>query len=105
MIQGLRELHEALRSGEPIESKFTVRKIALDLAPQSYDAEQVRQTRAMLNVSQEVFAQLLAVSVGLVRAWERGDRTPAGPVRRLLDDMREQPKRWQRRLRKAARSA
>lgn len=53
-------------------------------APPKYDAAAIRQLRERLRVSQEVFAQMMNVSLGAVRSWEQGDRTPSGAIQRLL---------------------
>ena len=52
--------------------------------PPAYDGDRVRQVRRQLNVSQQVFADLLNVSLGTVRSWEQGLRVPDGAARRLL---------------------
>src|SRR5688572_23582992 len=87
MIEGLTELAEALERGEPLGKRFTVRTVTRLPRPSSYDAERVRATRQSLGMSQAVFAQLMAVSVNLVQAWERGDRSPAPIACRLLDEV------------------
>jgi DNA-binding transcriptional regulator YiaG len=53
-------------------------------APPTYDAAAIRRLRERLRVSQEVFAQMMNVSLGAVRSWEQGDRTPSGAIQRLL---------------------
>jgi putative transcriptional regulator len=94
IIDGLTELVEAMERGEPLGRRFTVRTVELPDEPRRYDAAAVRATRAKLGASQTVFARLLAVSPKLVQAWEQGDRVPAGPACRLLDDINSDPGRW-----------
>ena len=53
--------------------------------------ERSRRVRRRLNVSQREFAELLNVSVGTVRSWEQGLRTPDGAAQRLLDIAERQP--------------
>ncbi len=53
--------------------------------------ERIRRVRRRLNVSQREFAELLNVSVGTVRSWEQGLRTPDGAAQRLLDIAERQP--------------
>lgn len=55
-------------------------------------AESIRQIRIDLNVSQYVFAELLNVSLGTVRSWEQGWRTPDGASLRLLSIAKEHPR-------------
>lgn len=52
--------------------------------PPTFDAKRVQLVRKNMNLSQPVFAELLNVSVSLVRAWERGAREPEGASQRLL---------------------
>ena len=53
--------------------------------------ERVRWLRRRLDVSQREFADMLNVSVGTVRSWEQGLRTPDGASVRLLDIAEHQP--------------
>jgi putative transcriptional regulator len=99
VVESLTDFFETVARGEPI----TVRTVRLDLRPHAYRAKGVRQTRGKLNVSQGVFAKLLAVNVKTVQSWEQGDRPPTGPVCRLLDDMNQDPQRWLERLKKSVR--
>jgi putative transcriptional regulator len=52
--------------------------------PPAFGAKRVKLVRKNLRLSQPVFAELLNVSVSLVRAWERGVREPEGASQRLL---------------------
>jgi putative transcriptional regulator len=52
--------------------------------PSRYDAARVQRIRRRLDVSQRVFADMLNVSLGTVRSWEQGRRTPDGASMRLL---------------------
>ena len=49
-----------------------------------FDAARVVALRKRLNLTQFEFARLLNVSVGAVRGWEQGSRSPDGASRRLL---------------------
>ena len=44
----------------------------------------VRTIRAQYGLSQEKFASLIGISVGTLRNWEQGRRSPEGPARVLL---------------------
>lgn len=98
IIGALTELAEAVERGGPLPPGFTARTVELPDPPAEYDAAAVRATRVRLGASQAVFAHLLAVSPKLVQAWEQGSRKPAGPERRLLDDINADPDRWVRRF-------
>jgi hypothetical protein len=58
IVEGLRELAEAMESGGPLGARFTVRtyKIA---PPPEYVGEGVRRVRALLGMSQAAFAAFL----------------------------------------------
>lgn len=99
IIEGLTELRDSLRAREPIEKKFTVRTIVLKLELREYGADDVKQTRERLNISQVVFAQLLGVSVKTVRGWEQGLKPPAPIARRFMDEINLAPDYWMKRIR------
>lgn len=50
-----------------------------------YDAARLRALRERLAVSRATLADYLGVSPSTVGQWERGDATPGGPARKLLD--------------------
>jgi putative transcriptional regulator len=101
IIQGLTELREALREGVPLEKRFTVKTVEVP-EPQEFDEASIRALRLQLGASQAVFARLIGVSRVLVQSWEQGLRKPSPLARRLLSEIRHDPRRWQRMLRKAA---
>jgi putative transcriptional regulator len=50
----------------------------------AFEPADVKEIRARLGQSQEVFALMIGVSVGTLRNWEQGRRTPDGPALALL---------------------
>ncbi len=52
--------------------------------PPAFSADRIREVRRRFDVTQEVFAQLLNVSVATVRAWEQDVWPPDGAATRLL---------------------
>lgn len=56
------------------------------------DALAVKKIRAMTQLSQPKFAQILDVDVGTLRNWEQGRREPTGPAKSLLRAIRNDPK-------------
>ena len=56
------------------------------------DALVVKKIRAMTQLSQPKFAQILDVDVGTLRNWEQGRREPTGPAKALLRAIRNDPK-------------
>ena len=94
----LNEFAEALESGKPLSAKFTCRKVVLNLLPVPYAPALVKKTRAILSVSQSIFAQFLGVSIDAVQAWESGGNTPSDMACRFMDEIRHDPKYWRKRL-------
>ena len=92
MAHAMSELRSMMSSGESPtgNGRLTVRTIQV-AEPSNYDARKVKKLRALLNVSQAVFAKLVGVSDVLVRSWERGARQPAPIARRLLDQIQAHP--------------
>jgi putative transcriptional regulator len=103
LVEGLEEFVSDLKSGTPIEKKYTCRRIILDLEPQAYTAKDVKSTRKLLNASQALFAQFLGVSVKAVRKWESG-QAPSEMACRFMDEIRRNPEYWHKRLRESMRS-
>ncbi len=102
IVSRLTKFTKALESGETVSDKFTVRTIRLNLEPTAYDPATVRKTRALLNLSQRLFAKFLGVSLQTVHAWEQGYNVPSGMAARFLDEINANPTYWQRRLQSAA---
>src|SRR5947199_9039486 len=73
--QGLKELRDVLRSGEPLEQHFRVDYIDISDPPQ-FTAGDVKRLRRRLGATQRLLAKLLGVSPELVEHWEQGIRTP-----------------------------
>jgi putative transcriptional regulator len=73
----------------------TTRKVSVS-PPPHFDAERIRNVRERTGLSQDVFAKALNVGASTVRAWEQGERTPAGSSLRLLEYAERKPDllRW-----------
>jgi putative transcriptional regulator len=99
IIGALTELRDTLRAKIPLEHKFTVRTIELDVRPREYSAEDVKRTRQILNVSQSIFARFLGVDVKTVRSWEQGLKQPSPIACRFMDEIAFSPEHWRKRLR------
>ncbi len=105
IVAGLTEFRDALATGQPIEKRFTVRTVELNLKSRQYDAKSVRRTRLGLNVSQAVFARIVGASVDTIEAWEQGQREPTPMACRLLDEINRNREYWLDVLRKSAKEA
>lgn len=92
ILEGLAEFGAALESGEPLEKKFTMRTVDLELEPAEYSPKDVKITREKLNASQAFFAKLIGVSLSTIQKWENdAEHPPSGSARRLLDLINRDP--------------
>jgi DNA-binding transcriptional regulator YiaG len=98
IVKALDQFADDLASGVPIESKYTVRTVRVIPKPSLYSPARVRAVRELLGASQEVFAQLLAVSPMTVRSWEQGLRQPSLIARRFLEEIERAPEHFQGRI-------
>ena len=54
-------------------------------------ADDIKNIRKKMNLSQMVFAKLLNVSLSSIRQWEQGVRTPSGSTMVLLELLQKDP--------------
>ena len=103
IVEALTEFYEVLKEGgsEAVARKFTVRTVELDLEPRTYTGEDVKKVRAILGLSQPLFARFLGVSVNSVRSWENGGQTPSKLACRFLDEISHNPELFKERIRDA----
>ncbi|MBQ7990586.1 MAG: helix-turn-helix domain-containing protein [Oscillospiraceae bacterium] len=52
--------------------------------PPEVSADEVKELRHSLNMTQSTFAAVMGVSNKTVEAWEKGTNTPAGTARRMM---------------------
>ncbi len=97
IVEGLQELAEALRTGEPLEPRFTVRAYRI-APPPAYDGKDVRRVRDLMGTSQAAFAGFLGVDASTVRSWEQGLRSPSTLACRILSEIEANPTHWHNRL-------
>ena len=103
VIDSLGEFAAALECGEDIPQKFNCRKVVLDLSPTPYSSELVVETRKVLQASQAVFAGFLGVATRTVSSWEQGIREPDKLACRFMDEIRNDPEHWKKRLKELIR--
>ncbi len=97
IVEGLCELADALKTGEPLEARFTVRSYRI-APPPTYSGEDVRRVRDLLGTSQAAFAGFLGVDPSTVRSWEQGIRSPSTLACRMLSEIEASPTHWHNRL-------
>ena len=56
-----------------------------------FDPVDVKAIRANVHMTQTEFASRFGISLGTLRHWERGDRTPRGPALVLLTVLSKNP--------------
>jgi putative transcriptional regulator len=101
-VNALNQFADDLAAGAPIETKYTLRRVRVIPKPSVYPPARVRAVRALIGTSQEVFAQLLAVSPMTIRSWEQGSRQPSPIARRFLDEIEMAPGHFRGRILNAA---
>jgi DNA-binding transcriptional regulator YiaG len=77
IVAAFDEAIEAMRSGEALEKRLSVRTYKADFACPTYGPEDVRRVRGLLGMSQVFFARFLGVDPNTVRSWEQGARPPS----------------------------
>ena len=88
-----------LAAGIPIGTKYTVRQVRVIPKPSLYPPARVlAPVRELIGASQEVFAQLLAVSPMTIRSWKKGLRQPSPIARRLVDEIEIVPNHFRGRI-------
>ena len=61
MVAGLSAFCDAIEACEPVEKRFTIRTVKLDLKPKPYGPGDVKRVREMLKASQTLLARFLGV--------------------------------------------
>jgi putative transcriptional regulator len=102
IIGGLTDFRDALRDHAEITERFTVRSIELDLEPEEYNPQEIKEIRESLKASQAIFARIMGVKTSTVQSWEQGRNIPKPIARRLLDEIRENKEKWINKLTEAA---
>ena len=99
ILEALEEIRDVLKSGDPLEERFTVRSYRFDFSARDYRPDDVRSVRRILGLSQPLFADFLGVDASTVRSWEQGTRPPSSIARRFMDEINADPSYWRGRLR------
>lgn len=77
--------------------KIDLRSTTLEIpdAPPEFSKLQVKEVREdILKVSQPIFAKILGVSDGTVKAWEQGANKPQGSSARLIQMAKRDPEKF-----------
>jgi putative transcriptional regulator len=76
------------------DKKIDLRSTTIEVpdVPPEFTRQQVKEVRErILNVSQPIFAKILGVSDGAVKAWELGTNKPQGSSARLIQMAKTDP--------------
>lgn len=97
IIQGLEKLDAAFAKGgmEEVEKQFRVTRVK---KPPITPKDVIRIRKKQLGATQELFASLLGVPVGTVRAWERGTEELSAMAEKFLNEMRYNGDYWKKRV-------
>jgi putative transcriptional regulator len=98
IVAALERFRDTIEAGTPIERRYTVRRVKLDLPPRTFGPDEVKGIRAMMGASQPIFGQFLGVDVKTVRSWEQGRPVPSRMACRFLEEIQVSPKHWKSRL-------
>lgn len=77
-------LEEAIEHAEGKKKLSTQRRKVKVIPLPDYKAEDIKEIRMKVDMTQRVFADFMGVSVKTVEAWEAGKNEPSGPAKRVL---------------------
>lgn len=80
IVQGLNEALKYEKGN--LKAKVTVCSTATPIP--EFESEEIKNIRTSLNMTQQMFADIIGVSKKTVEAWESGTNTPSGVARRML---------------------
>ncbi len=85
-------VQDLINSGiKPSFTKRELNNLGISIPEIRITANQIKEIRANLQLSQSVFAKLLNVSPSSIRQWEQGKRYPTGSTQVLLDLLHRSP--------------
>ncbi len=79
-------LKEAVEDAQATTKKLPRRTVTV-IPVKEYQADQIKDIRKAVNMSQKSFANYLGVSEKTVEAWEAGTNHPSGAASRILSMM------------------
>jgi putative transcriptional regulator len=85
-MQGMNEIREH----EQGKQKLRVDKVTITLL-EDFSAEEIKQIRNKMAMSQRLFASIIGVSVKTIEAWEAGKNKPSGSSVRMLQLINTNP--------------
>ena len=85
-------VNDMLKAG--LKTTFTKKELdalGVQIPEISLTPENIKAIRKKTNLSQNVFAKLLNVSLSSIRQWEQGQRIPSGATKVLLELLDKSP--------------
>lgn len=85
----IKGLDEAIKLNK---NELKGRRQKIKVSPvQAFSHNEIKGVRLSLELTQNVFAQILGVSIKTVEAWEKGTNIPNGPARRVIGMLKDDP--------------
>ena len=72
-------------------TKKELDSLGVEIPKREISAQEIKNIRKNIKVSQSVFAKLLNVSISSIRQWEQGNRKPSGSTVILLELLQKNP--------------
>ena len=72
-------------------TKKELDNLGVKIQKREISAQEIKNIRKNIKVSQSVFAKLLNVSISSIRQWEQGNRKPSGSTVILLELLQKNP--------------
>ena len=72
-------------------TKKELDSLGVEIPKREITAQEIKNIRKNIKVSQSVFAKLLNVSISSIRQWEQGNRKPSGSTVILLELLQKNP--------------
>ena len=81
-------------------TKKELDSLGVEIPKREITAQEIKNIRKNIKVSQSVFAKLINVSTSSIRQWEQGNRKPSGSAVILLELLQKNPELLNYRLKK-----
>lgn len=86
MSNAFESIQQGLREAVDFAQEKSAKAVVHEVTPPD-----VKAVRKHIGMTQKEFASAFGISLGTLRHWERGDRTPRGPARVLLNVVAKEP--------------
>lgn len=91
----LQSLNEAIEFERGDKTKARSKLVEIIPIP-NFSAKEVKEIRIKLNLTQNMFAELMGVSIKTIEAWESGRNVPNGTAQRMMSILNDEPQIMQK---------